>query len=253
MSITASDIEDYIAKRREDGVVNATINRELACIKRMFTLAVKWGEAKKNPAKDVDLLEEPPARNRFLSEEEAQTLIDCCYDYFKPIVITALNTGMRLNEILSLTWDRVHIDAVIDPYLEILQTKNNRARYIHLNEDMVNMLDAQRGKHPEFVFIGSHGQPLKSIRKPFLTALKKAGILNFRFHDLRHTFASHFVMRGGDLLTLKEILGHRSMQMVEKYAHLAAAHKRRQINNLNGMFSDCHPIATSQVETKKAL
>ena len=158
-----------------------------------------------------------------------------------------------MNEILSLTWDRVHIDAVIDPYFEIRQTKNNKEIIIHLNEDIVRLLEEQRGKHPISVFIGNHNQPLKSVRKPFMAALRKAGILNFRFHDLRHTFASHFVMKGGDLLTLKEILGHSSMQMVEKYAHLAAAHKRRQINNLNGLFSNCHPIATSQVETKKAL
>ena len=80
--------------------------------------------------------------------------------------------------------------------------------------------------------------------------MKKADIQNFRFHDLRHTFASYFVMKGGDLLSLKEILGHSSMKMVERYTHLASAHKRRQINNLNGVFTNCHLFATSSKDIK---
>lgn len=83
-------------------------------------------------------------------------------------------------------------------------------------------------------------KPLKSVRKPFQTALRKAGISNFRWHDLRHTFASHFIMNGGDPLTLKEILGNSSIRMVERYAHLKGGHKKRQISNLNGLFSDGH-------------
>jgi len=185
LAIHASNIEDYIAQRRTDGVSNATINRELAALKRMYTLAIKWGDANKNPGKEIEFLEEPPGRSRFLSREEAQWLIECSTEHLKPVVIIARNTGMRLGEII------------------------------------------------------------KSIRTAFETALQRAGILDFRFHDLRHTFASHFVMNGGDMLTLKEILGHSSLKMVERYAHLAAAHKRRQVNNLNGMFSNCHLFATS--------
>lgn len=103
-----------------------------------------------------------------------------------------------------------------------------------------------------YVFLSMYGKPLLSVKAPFKTALKKANISGFRFHDLRHTFSSHFVMQGGDLLTLKEILGHSSMQMVERYAHLAAAHKHRQINNLSGLFSEqkCHQYA---IKTKNAI
>ena len=79
-------------------------------------------------------------------------------------------------------------------------------------------------------------RPLISIRTIFKKAVKEAGILNFRFHDLRHTFASSFVLLGGDLLILKKILGHCSLKMVERYAHLAQAHKRRQVNNPGGLF-----------------
>lgn len=235
MSIKPTDIEDYISFRRKQ-VANATINRELACLKRMYNLAIKWHEAKKNPVNDVDFLKEPPGRMRFLEVAEAERLLECSNHYLRPIVFTALNTGLRLNEILSLTWDRVYIQNVIDPYLEIIMTKNNKNRNVPLNDDMVQLLESIKKSDSGFVFVGLQGQPLQSVRKPFETALKRAGILDFTFHGLRHTFASHFVMNGGDLLTLKEILGHSSMQMVERYAHLAQAHKRRQVNNLSGHF-----------------
>ena len=246
-SIKPLDIENYITKRAADGVANATINRELACLKTMFNLAIKWQYAKKNPVTGVNMLEEPPGRTRFLTIEEAQKLIHCCADHINPIVITALNTGMRLGEILNLTWDRVYINHVIDPYIEVTMTKNNKKRFIHLHEEMIMLLKKLKEKNPDSqnVFLSVHGKQLKSVRKPFHTALKKAGINDFRFHDLRHTFASHFIMNGGDLLTLKEILGHSSMKMAERYSHLAAAHKRRQITNIEGLFSDGHPMDTS--------
>jgi integrase len=210
----------------------------------MFSLAIKWGEAKKNPVADVDFLKEPPGRSRFLSEEEAQNLLSCSDDHLKPIVMTALNTGMRLSEILSLKWDQVHICAVIEPYLEVKVSKNNKKRFIPLNDDMLNLFEGMESNKNSHVFLGTRNKPLKSVRKPFDKALKRAGIEDFRFHDLRHTFASHLLMNGGDLLTLKEILGHSSLKMIERYTHLAGAHKRKQVNNISGKFRICHPIAT---------
>ena len=210
-----------------------------------FNLAIKWGEAKKNPMNDVGFLEEPPGRTRFLSEEETQCLIDCASDHLKPIIMTALNTGMRLGEILSLTWDQVHIEAVIEPYIEIAQTKNNKKRFVPLDDDMVVLFQSLKNNDSSYVFLGTHGKELKSIKEPWHDALNRVGISDFRFHDLRHTFASHYIMNGGDLLAFKEILGHNDLKMVERYAHLATAHKQRQINNLNGKFKICHPIATS--------
>ncbi|MBN1348962.1 site-specific integrase [candidate division KSB1 bacterium] len=246
MSIKASDIEDYIGKRRKEGVSNATINRELACLKKMYNLAIKWGEAKRNPVIDVEFLEEPPGRTRFLSEEEAQRLIQCSSNHIKPIVMTALNTGMRLGEILALRWEHVHIRNVIEPYLEVAQTKNNKKRFIPLNDDMVDLFISLEDNGSQYVFLGTRGERLTTISKPFISALKRAGIEDFRFHDLRHTFASHYIMNGGDLLALKEILGHSDLKMVQRYAHLASSHKRRQINNLKGKFTICHLFATGE-------
>ena len=252
-SIKPQDIEDYIGIRRNNGLSNATINRELACLKRMYNLAIKWEKAKFNPVNDVEFLKEPPGRTRFLSEKECQKLIQCADNHLKPIIITALNTGMRLGEILSLTQEQVHIDSVINPYIELEQTKNNKKRFVPLNNDMIFLFKSLKNGTP-FIFLSTRKKPLLSVRKPFEKALSKAGISNFRFHDLRHTFASHYVMNGGDLLSLKEILGHSDIKMVERYAHLASAHKRKMIDNLNGKFS-CHLFATSSesisLSTKK--
>jgi integrase len=150
----------------------------------MFNLAIKWGEAKKNPVSDVDLLKEPPGRTRFLSEEEAQRLLACLDAHLKPIVMSALNTGMRLGEIFSLTWDQVHIRAVIEPYLEVKVSKNNKKRFIPLNNDMVNLFDSIERSKASHVFLGTRNEPLKSIRKPFDKALKRAGILDFMICDI---------------------------------------------------------------------
>ena len=251
MEITPAKIEDYIRSRLEDGVANGTINRELTCLKRMFTLANKWKEASINPVKDVVFLEEPPGRTRFLSETEAANLIMFASDHLKPIIITALNTGMRLSEILSLKWQQVHFESAVYPHIELLVTKNNKIRHIPLNTDMVSLLQRikdvndKRSQPSEHVFLGKYGKPLLSVKGPFKSALKKAGISNFRFHDLRHTFASHYVMNGGDLMSLKEIGGWSSMKMVERYSHLASDYKAEMMNKLSGKFTDCHPIATS--------
>ena len=244
-AISTSLIEDYIASRRKVKISNSTINRELTALRRMFNLAIKWGQAKKNPMDHIDKLEEPPGRTRFLSEEECNKLLYCCSYAFRPIVFTALNTGMRLREILSLKWQNVYTESVVDPYIELDRTKNNKKRFIPLNDGMVDLLKNMQKNETSFVFVGELGKPLKSVDSPFRTALKRAEIADFRFHDLRHTFASHFVMRGGDLFTLKEILGHSTMEMVMRYAHLAASHKRKLINNLNDIFLNCHPIATA--------
>jgi integrase len=227
-------------------VSKGTINRELACLKRMFTLAIKWGEASINPVKDVDFLEEPPGRTPYLSEDEAHRLLESSNKYLRPIILTALNTGMRTSEIMDLRWHQVHIDKVIESYLEIKKTKNNKPRAIPLNSDMVVLLKSLEGNNSSFVFAGRKGKPTTTIRKGFQTSLKRVGIEDFRLHDLRHTFASHIIMQAGDLLTLKEILGHSSLKMVRRYAHSAASHKTRQVNNLSGVFTNCHLFATRE-------
>jgi integrase len=161
---------------------------------------------------------------------------------------------MRRGELLSLKWFQVQIANVNEPYIEITQAKNNKKRFIPLNEDMVSLFEQLRSNRQESdsVFLNYRNEPLKFIDNQFRNTLEKAGIEDFRFHDLRHTFASHYVMSGGDLLSLKEILGHSDLKMVERYSHLSSSYKSQMINNLSGRFSRWQKFATYLPPEKKS-
>ncbi len=246
--IKSEDIEDYKIYRLNQGVSNATVNRDLACLRRMYNLAILWEDARDNPVKNVTFLTEPPGRTRFLSKNEINILTNNCSPIIKPVVLTAINTGMRLSEILNLQWEDVYIERVIEPHLEIPITKNTKKRFIPLNDFMIELLqNLKPNDEPKgAVFLNRSGKPLKKIYNQFKLALDNAGIENFCFHDLRHTFASHIVMSGGDLISLKEFLGHSSLKMVERYAHLASSHKRKLINNLDFSDKKRHLYATQE-------
>jgi integrase len=206
--IESHHIEDYIERRGEDGVANSTINRELACLKRMFNLAIEWNEARKNPVIGVEFLEEPDARNRFLSILEIDLLLNSAPNHLRNILFTAINTGMRRGEILNLTWDRVHITGVIHPHIMVSKetAKGKKSRAVPLNDGMISLLSKIRSDQvgSEYVFLGTHGKNLTRIDKPFKNTLKRTGITDFRFHDTRHTFSSHYLMNGGEFYRSKK-------------------------------------------------
>ena len=246
--IKPNDLELYKSHRKSNKVANATINRELSCLRRIFNLAIKDNNAIKNPVNDIKFLKEPPGRTRYLSVDEITNLLKNCDSHIKSVVITALNTGMRLGEILNLKWVCVFIDNTINPYLEISMSKTNKKRFIPLNNAMIDLFNKLKVKSrdSDYVFLKKSGEKLKSIDTQFKNALDNAKIKDFRFHDLRHTFASHFVMNGGDLLSLKELLGHSNLEMVNRYAHLSHAHKQKLINNLNFSDKTCPISANSE-------
>jgi integrase len=243
--ITPWLIEKYKRKRREQ-VSPASVNRELACLKHMFTMAIHWGKVEENPVKRVKLFRENNRRLRFLSQDETKDLLNECSEHLRPIVITALNTGMRLSEILSLTWDCVDFDLGV---ITVLNSKNSELRNIPLNTILTEELGRLK-LHPnsEYVFARKSGQPPLSIRTAWENALKRAGIKDFRFHDLRHTFASNLVMAGADIVTVKELLGHKTVAMTMRYAHLNQEHKKRVVSYLDG-----HHMDTNGVQVRKPI
>jgi len=194
--ITPQMIEKYKAKRLEN-VKPATVNRELACLKHMFTMAIKWGYAKTNPAKEVKLLKEPPGRLRYLKPEEVKALLASCADHIRPVVVTALNTGMRKGELRELKWADVDFK---NQKITVINAKNNESRIIPINNTLHNELyPLSRKSKGEYVFSDKNARPYGDIKKSFSKALEKAKIEDFRFHDLRHTFGSYLVMQGVDL------------------------------------------------------
>jgi integrase len=221
--ITLLDIEKY-KRGHQSQVSNATVNREIACLKHIFTKAIEWGIVQKNPGKKAKLLRERNTRLRYLEEEEIKRLYDACAEHLKPIVTVALNTGMRKEEILNLKWKDLDFRSRI---IYILDTKNSERGEIPMNDIVHKALLAAR-KRPDvpWVFCKKDGERYGNVRKAFEGARKRAGIVDFRFHDLRHTFASHLVMAGVDLKTVQELLGHRSFEMTLRYAHLSPEHKK---------------------------
>lgn len=219
-------IEKYKVERRKV-VSPATVNREVACLKCMFNKAIEWGKAEDNPVRKVKLFKENNKRTRYLEKGEIKKLLDACEGHIKPIVILALNTGMRKREILNLRWQDIDIEKGI---VYLLDTKNSEKREVPIN-DLVKRTLIKIRKHPDspYVFYNKDGKPYANVRKSFFTALKKVDIMNFRFHDLRHTFASHLVMLGIDLKTVQELMGHKSIEMTLRYSHLSPDHKARAV------------------------
>jgi len=213
----------------------ATINRDLSVLKHMLKKAVEWQMVPEEVLKGIAKVGKLPENNRrlrYLSKEECGKLIEKCKDHVKPIVITALNTGMRRGEILSLTWDRIDLT---HGFILLDVTKNGERREIPINATVRAQLEELAMRNVDghrHVFHDKTGKPYLDVKRSFLKACSDAGITDFHFHDLRHTFASHLVMAGVDLTTVKELLGHKDITMTLRYAHLAPEHKAKAVEIL---------------------
>lgn len=224
------------------GLKNSSANKVLNVLKHMFTKAVEWDMVESETLKrvrKVKLLRDDSKRLRYLSKEECQALINSCDPHLKPVVVTALNTGMRKSEILSLKWDNVDLR---HGFILLDTTKNGERREIPINDTLRQTLQAvtRRLDCPYVFYDHVTGNRYLDVKRSFKTALRKAGIRDFHFHDLRHTFASHLIMLGVDITTVKELLGHKSLTMTLRYSHLAPSHKVKAVdildNTLNGAF-----------------
>jgi integrase len=245
--ITYLDLETYRNQRRAKPTragkprTDATVNRELSTLRHMLNKAVEWGMLETSPfAKGSRLvLKENNHRLRFLNESEIEALLKACDDlktgtpHLRPIVEVALLTGMRRGELLSLKWEQIR-----NGFLYLTETKSGKARQIPINNRLAEVLkEVRRGnqlKSP-YVFCGPDGKRFLEVKRSFASACRRAGIEAFRFHDLRHTFASQLVMRGASLKAVQELLGHASLAMTMRYAHLSHEHLKDSVNLLNDM------------------
>jgi len=235
----------------------------------MFTKAVEWEMVEEEVLKKVrrvKLLPENNRRLRYLSKEECRALLNACAEHLRPIVVTALNTGMRKEEILSLEWEK-NVD-LKHGFILLDKTKNGERREIPINKTLRETLKGLvRHINSPYVLTDRAGRRFRDIKHSFASAIKETGldrcpecqherqtdeageswqcpecgtkmvrskgIRDFRFHDLRHTFASHLVMAGVDIMTVKELPGHKTLAMTLRYAHLAPAHKARAVEILD--------------------
>jgi integrase len=244
--ITPFMIERYKQTRKAQGRSEVTINRELAFLKNLFTQAITWGKVTENPVKQVRLFREDNARTRFLTEEEEARLLAHCNPHLKPLVITALHTGFRKSELLSLRWANVDFRHRLIK-VEAAYTKTHEARSVPMTETLTATLKSLKMSAADGSTDSVFGY--RNVTKSFVRAVKRAGIVDFTFHDLRHTFASRLVMAGVDLATVKELMGHKHITMTLRYTHLAPGHKRSAIAALDRIAEKVPTNFTTMAET----
>ncbi len=260
-------IEKWRRARVKQGRAVGTINRDLAALRACLAKAVDWDVIDQHPLAKVKLLKsDQKAVVRYLSAEEERRLRkaltardaeikaaresgnrwrkergrelmpDVETDHLTPMVLLSLNTGMRRGEVFHLRWEDVDFQ---NNSLSILgeKAKSGQTRHIPLNTEAVATLkrwQAQQGASAGLVFPGKGGQPFDNCNKAWKALLEKAGIEKFRWHDMRHHFASRLVMAGVDLNTVRELLGHADIKMTLRYAHLAPEHKAAAVAKLVG-------------------
>lgn len=236
-------IRGYIAKRKEEGVSNATINRELQTLGGAINYAnTYWQWALPNPVKG-SLLMEPDGRLRWITPAEADRLLNAATQekkapHLAPLITLALHTGMRRGEMLGLEWNRVDLQAGLI-YLESHHTKAKKRRSVALNRTAREAILTQarfRATHcpaAPWVFCTKEGARIASVKRSFATACRVAGIDDFRFHDLRHTCAAWLVQAGVPMAEVRDVLGHCTLAMTERYAHLAPENLRAAVAQLD--------------------
>jgi integrase len=232
--ITPRHIEDYKIMRVEQ-VAPSTVNRELSLLKFMYTLAIKWKMADENPVKGVKLFQERRLVWPILDREMADRLIKYAAPHLKPIIIIGLHTGMRKGEILNLQWNDVDFGM---HHIFVRESKSGKGRKIPMNHIVAATLKSLKRESKFLFFNPDTKEALKDIKRAFKTARRKASITDFRFHDLRHTAATNMVNGGVDIVTVKEILGHQSIEMTMRYAHPTPENKRKAVDVLAAVFGE---------------
>ena len=221
----------------------ASVVRYMAALSHAFTIAVKeWGWLEDTPMRKVTKPKESRGRVRFLSDAERTRLLKACKEssnaFLYPVAVLALSTGMRSGEIMGLTWDVVDLN---QGYAILHETKNGERRRVaitgHALEQLKGLSRVRRIDcnllFPSKEYTPQKPQKPMDLRAPWLAALKVAGIDDFRFHDLRHSAASYLAMNGASLAEIAEVLGHKTLQMVKRYAHLSEGHTARVVASMN--------------------
>ncbi len=214
------------SKKKKVPISPATVNRELAVLKTLFNKALEWGRVESNPAAKVKKFQEPPSRERILTADETRRLLKAAGPDLRPVLITALGTGMRRGEILALKWADVDL---VRGFITITTSKSGKPRTVPMSGTVAEALGAV-ARRGEFVFHNAEtGTHVKGVQTAFKAACRRAkkkpddkkdpGITGLRFHDLRHTFASKALELGADIMSVSRILGHASITMTAKYLH----------------------------------
>lgn len=233
--ITPSKIEGlktYLTEKK--GLSSATFNRYYAVLSKAFNIIIIDKKLNiQSPCRSVKKLKEDNQITRYLTKDEEQRLFAQLKDYQRPIIVCALTTGLRLSNVLGLKWECINFE---QGFIEILKQYNKGHKKIQLPLSVKFRVELEKMgiKDSGFVFLKPNtNEPFKNIREGFKGALKRAGIENFRFHDLRHTVATRLVANGSDLGTVQEYLAHSSYATTQRYAHATPENMLKAVDILD--------------------
>ena len=250
--LTAWTFEQWKTQRKKEGIAPATINRDLTMLRAAMNNAVEWGLVQTNPLVTVKALKGADVKRvRYLSNAEEKRLIlaldqretemreggsssankfismskkGTYADHLKPMVLVAMNTGLRYGELSLMRWTDISLTDAPMLTVQAAYAKTEKTRHIPLNQTAKATLHAWKAQQSDtsgYVFVTRTGDRIKSVRNGWKALLIDANIKDFNWHDLRHHFASRLVSAGVDLNTVRELLGHGSLDMTLRYAHLA--------------------------------
>jgi len=224
----------------------ATVNRHLATLSHMFSKAEQWEMVDQDinkKVKNVKPLYEDNQRLRFLTVEECKDLINAASDSIKPIIIIGINTGLRRSNVLSLSWDNIDFENNI---ISIKTSKSNTVINMPMNDIVKQtLMNIPRIKDQNHLFSGIGGRVRKTVCDAFDKACKKAGLKDVTFHTLRHTFGSTLAIQGTDIITIKELMHHKTIKVTMRYMHLQPSQKTQAITNLNNIFKNLPTIQST--------
>jgi integrase len=250
--ITKKDIQDWLGEQAEEREWSpATRNRYQAAFSLVFRVGIENDKIAVNPASKIKRKAENNDRIRFLTPQEEERLTAVIrehWPHYLPVFILSLHTGMRRSEQLSLKWTDVNLDSRI---LTLWKTKSGKTRHIPLNSVALAEFHALRKQSPSpFVFLNTEGDPLRSPRDWFEPAVAKAGLADYTWHCNRHTYASRLVMSGVDIRTVAALMGHSTIQMTMRYAHLAPEHNAAAVERLVGFGVEKRTESSGQLVTR---
>ena len=248
-------IEYYVSWRKQrltkgKPISNRTVNIDMIYLSQCFKQAIEWSFIDITPCRKVKKLKENKNRVRYFSDDEIQQLLGLANPYIKRFLIVGLSTGMRLREMLNLKLCNIDMTNQVIHIVndDSFRTKNGKNRDIPISKYLCSYLKeyVSTWVHPQsfelstrtyaqsvYLFCNEKGEPIKSFKTSFYSLMRRAGISDATIHTLRHTFASHLVMKGVGIRTVQELLGHSSISVTEMYSHLSVGFKKQEIDLLD--------------------
>ena len=222
-------IDEIVRKKKKEGVSSSTISKYLMVMRAVLRFAHGLGWVESLPR--IRTLKTTEKRIRFLTRDEASRLLKALPEHKADIARFSLSTGLRMSNVLGIEWSQIDIGRQI-AWIHPDQAKARKAIAVPLNPEAIAVVRKQLGKCDSHVF-SFNGKPIKRVNnRGWSKALEKAGIKDFRWHDLRHTWASWHVQAGTPLHVLQELGGWESVEMVKRYAHLSAEHLKEYAGNV---------------------